>query len=186
VVFFQDFGLLAYAPDGRPVWQLPLEPPANNLGSASSPILAGDLVIQVLAGDTASRVLAVDRKRGRKRWEAPLHGMTYATPAMVPLQGQAGTVVVLSTGELAAFDVRDGKRLWWVRPVPYQPKTSPVVSPDGKLVFIAVSSITDDTMRILRDFDKLLQMFDVDGDSRITPAEIRKRRDQSTRSRNST
>src|SRR5262249_6404327 len=42
-VFFPDFGLIAYTPDGKQRWTRPLGPFKNYYGMASSPILVGDL-----------------------------------------------------------------------------------------------------------------------------------------------
>src|SRR5207249_377459 len=40
-VFFADFGLLAYGPDGNEMWRIPLGPFSNPFGHGASPILAG-------------------------------------------------------------------------------------------------------------------------------------------------
>lgn len=172
VVFFQDFGLLAYSADGEPAWEVPLEPLGNNHGMGSSPVLVGDLAIQVVAGDTGSRVLAFDRKTGGKRWEGSLRGVTYATPAVA----EPAALVVVSTGEAIAFDPRDGKRLWWLQQIPYMPKSSPVVSPDGGVVFVSAQNVEEGMVRAMENFDKLLEMWDVNGDSKLTQAEFAERK----------
>jgi hypothetical protein len=134
------------------------------------------MVVQVLGGDPGSQLIALDRKEGIKRWEAPLNGVTYATPVVVPRGGKANSVVVASTGEVVGFDLNSGRRTWWVRRIPYQPKASPVVSPDGSRVFVAVLSVSEQTLRLIEDFDKLLSLWDVNGDSSITQAEVAERK----------
>ena len=176
ISFFQDYGLIAYSPEGKPQWKLPCEPLINNHGMASSPILAGGLVIQVLGGDTGSKILALDRHTGRIVWTALLTGVTYATPVILEREGKASAVIVVSTGEVVAFNLRDGGRVWWVREVPYQPKASPIVSPDGSLVFVAAPTVSEESARLLANFDNLLQMWDVNGDGKITQAEIQARK----------
>lgn len=176
IAFFQDFGLLAYSRTGKRVWSLKTDPVSNNHGMASSPVLADDVVIQVLAGDTGSRVLAVDSKKGTLRWEAALVGVTYATPLILSLGSNVINVVVASTGEIVAYDVRNGKKIWWLGQVPYQPKSSPIVSPEGNSVFVAIVSVSEETARALSDFDKLLKMWDVNGDSKLTQAELVERK----------
>jgi outer membrane protein assembly factor BamB len=155
---------------------LALEPLGNNHGASSSPILAGDLVVQVLGGDTGSRVIALDRRAGKIRWEAPLRAVTYSTPVVVTLNGKPSSIVVVSTGEAVGLNYGDGKKTWWLHQVPYQPKASPITSPDGSLVFIAVPTITEESMRLIASFDKLLQMWDVNGDEILTQAEIKERK----------
>src|SRR4029453_9795806 len=51
VVFFADFGLAAWKHDGKPGWRSPMPALASNHGMASSLVLAGDLVVQVLGSD---------------------------------------------------------------------------------------------------------------------------------------
>lgn len=47
IAFFAEVGLMAYDADGKDRWSVPLGPFKNFYGMAASPILAGDLVIQV-------------------------------------------------------------------------------------------------------------------------------------------
>ncbi len=56
VAFFADFGLVAYANDGKEAWRHPLGPFRNFYGMAASPIIVGDTVI--LACDQARRLLS--------------------------------------------------------------------------------------------------------------------------------
>jgi outer membrane protein assembly factor BamB len=176
VSFFQDYGLIAYSREGKLQWKVPCKPLVNNHGMSSSPILAGNLVIQVLGGDTGSSILALDRHTGRTVWEASLAAVTYATPVILEKDGNAVAVVVVSTGEVVALSLREGVRIWWLRQVPYQPKASPIVSADGRLVFVAAPTVGEDSARLLADFDNLLRMWDVNGDGKITEAEVRERK----------
>src|SRR5262245_36849535 len=45
VVFFGSFGLLAYDPDGKELWRLPLGPFNNTFGTSGSPVIEGSLVL---------------------------------------------------------------------------------------------------------------------------------------------
>ena len=62
-VFFQDFGLLAYGPDGNELWRMPLGPFNNPFGHGASPILTGDTLLMVCDQDTNSFLLAIDKKK---------------------------------------------------------------------------------------------------------------------------
>jgi outer membrane protein assembly factor BamB len=74
VFYFGSFGLLCFSPEGKELWRKELVPPVSrgNYGSASSPILVGDLVIQTLDTDEGgSRLLALNLSTGAKVWETP-------------------------------------------------------------------------------------------------------------------
>jgi hypothetical protein len=58
-VFFQDFGILAYGPDGNELWRMPLGPFNNPFGHGASPILAGRSIKR------AARCYGVPRVRTR-------------------------------------------------------------------------------------------------------------------------
>ena len=60
-VFFQDFGLLAYGPDGKELWRMPLGPFNNPFGHGASPILAGNTLLMNIDQDTGSYLLAVEK-----------------------------------------------------------------------------------------------------------------------------
>src|SRR5580700_7273110 len=68
VVFFAEFGLAAYSPEGKDLWSAPLGPFKNFYGMAASPILAGGLIVQVIDQQSGSYLLALDRKTGQQRW----------------------------------------------------------------------------------------------------------------------
>ena len=139
---------------------------------ASSPVIAHDVVIQVHGSDTGSDVSVYRRDSGKRVWRDKLSGVTYSTPIIT----RNGHAVVVSTGEVVAFDLLTGTRRWWIAGVPYQPKASPVVSPDGKFVYFSVLSVDEGSKAALSSYEKLLQQFDIDGDTQITVAEMRERK----------
>ena len=57
--FFQDFGLIAYGPDGNDLWRMPMGPFNNPFGHGSSPILTpgGGTLIMNIDQDTGSFLL---------------------------------------------------------------------------------------------------------------------------------
>ena len=61
-VFFGDFGLLSYGPEGNERWRLPLGPFNNVNGHGSSPILADGKLVLICDQDTGSYLLAVDAR----------------------------------------------------------------------------------------------------------------------------
>ena len=134
-VFFGDFGLLAYDMAGTERWTLPLGPFNNVNGHGSSPILVDDLLVLLCDQDTDSYLLAVDKHSGRVRWkvERPEVTRSYSTPAVLtPKQGSA-ELIVPGAYQLTSYEARTGKKLWWVRGMSWQPKSTPVI--DGDTVY---------------------------------------------------
>jgi outer membrane protein assembly factor BamB len=90
-VFFQDFGLLAYGPDGNELWRMPLGPFNNPFGHGASPVLAGDTLLMVCDQDAGSFLLALDKNTGRVLWRTERgHAQRgYATPVLYrPAKGR--------------------------------------------------------------------------------------------------
>src|SRR5258706_7315192 len=53
-VFFTDFGLISFGPDGNERWRLPLGPFNNPMGMSSSPVLVGDTLLVSLDQESGS------------------------------------------------------------------------------------------------------------------------------------
>src|ERR687894_586079 len=69
-VFFQEFGLLSFDPDGKERWKLPLGPFNMFYGFGASPILVDDKVILPVDQDhPTSYLIALDKNTGRVRWK---------------------------------------------------------------------------------------------------------------------
>ena len=131
-VFFQDFGLLSYGPDGAERWRVPLGPFNTFYGMGASPILVDDLVVQPCDQDTNSFLLAVESRTGRVRWrtERPDVISGYSTPVVVRTGGGEAQIVVPESFQLSAYSARDGRRLWWVRGLACEMKSG---LPEGRL-----------------------------------------------------
>jgi outer membrane protein assembly factor BamB len=72
---------------------------------------------------------------------------------------------------VASYDLRTGRKLWWVRGLSWQPKSTPVVA--GGRVFVSSwegggGMPAEDVL----DFPALLTKIDQDGDGRINEAEL--------------
>ena len=131
-VFFPDFGLLSYTHLGRERWRLPLGPFRNVYGVGSSPVLADDVVVLVIDQDKNSFIVAVGRDDGKIRWQKPrpeaLSGAS--TPAVVNGPGGASLILAPASFRLDVYSARDGEAVWWVRGLPSEMKSAPVVVGD--------------------------------------------------------
>lgn len=125
-VYFGSRGLLCYDFNGTVVWEKPLGPFPNEWGSASSPVLYGNMLLLNLDTDADDFLLAVDKATGKTIWQTSRAGATrsWATPMIWNAGGQ-DEIVVSGSYRVKAYSPKDGKELWtvdglttWVTPTP--------------------------------------------------------------------
>ena len=68
VVFFADYGLLAYDVAGKELWRVPLGPFTNIYGMGASPIVVDDVVVLACDQSLGSFIAAFDKTTGKERW----------------------------------------------------------------------------------------------------------------------
>lgn len=133
--FFPDLGLIGYDEEGREAWRQPLGPFDNYYGMGASPILAGDAVVLVLDQNLGSEIVAFDRASGDVLWRTARPEATsgHSTPV---LRETADGLEILAPGSflLTAYDVADGDARWWVRGLPWEMKSTPLL--EGDLVYV--------------------------------------------------
>jgi len=168
-VFFPDFGLVSYTLEGKERWRVPLGPFENFYGMAASPVVAGDLVVQVCDQQKGSFVIALERTTGRQRWKTERPGATigWATPAVFRPTNDPPELIMLGSASLESFYLATGERHWW-RPIASQGGLGvPVVHGDTILV-----STLGSTEPLLPDFDSTLAQYDKDKDGRLSAREF--------------
>ena len=173
-VFFQDFGLLAYGPDGNELWRMPLGPFNTPFGHGSSPILTGDTLLMNIDQDVNSFLLAIDKKNGRVLWrtERPHAQRGYATPVLYQPTGTGLQVLVAGSYRLTAYDVKTGKEVWWIRRLPWQVKPTPVLA-DGIVYFVTFSAESDPgEQEIVASFEEALAKLDLNKDGKLSKQEV--------------
>jgi outer membrane protein assembly factor BamB len=173
-VFFADFGLLAYGPDGGELWRLPLGPFNNPFGHGSSPILVGDLMLMVCDQDTDSFMIAVEKATGRIRWNTPRpHAQRgYATPVLYRPPGGEPQVLVVGSYQLNAYDVATGKSIWWFGGLPWQIKPTPVLTDDAVYLVTRAGESDPGLQEVIPPFQEALAKLDGDNDGRLSKSEI--------------
>ena len=171
--FFADYGLLAYGPDGRELWTLPLGPFNNPFGHGSSPVLAGDLVLQACDQDAGSFLVAVDKRTGRVRWNTPRrHAQRgYATPVLYP-RPSGLQVLLAGSYQLDAYDVATGKPVWWVTGFPWQIKPTPVLGEDAVYVVTYAGESDPGQQERVPSFAEALATLDKDKNGKLSKDEI--------------
>ena len=172
-VFFGDFGLLSYDPAGRERWRLPLGPFNNANGHGTSPVIVGDSLILLADQDTDSHLLSLFKDTGERLWKTPRPESTrsYSTPSFFKPASGPAQLIVPGAYSVASYDLETGEKLWWVRGLSWQPKSTPVIA--GERIFVSSweggggSRVED-----VPDFPALLAQADADKDGRISEPEL--------------
>lgn len=173
-VFFGDFGLLSYGPDGNLRWRLPLGPFNNANGHGSSPILADGRLVLICDQDTGSYLLAVHPATGRILWKTmrPEYTRGYATPAVYRPKNGPAELIVPGSYEVAAYTIETGEKLWWVRGMPWQLKSVPLI--DGDRIFVNGWEVEGDRERRseVPEFAQVLAKYDTNHDGKLSLSEM--------------
>lgn len=179
VVFFGDFGLISYdVKSGKEEWRLPLGPFNNANGHGSSPILVDGLVVLLCDQDSDSYLLAVDQKTGKVRWRVarPESTRSYSTPAVFrPSKGGPHELIVPGAFNLSSYAVATGEKLWWIRGMSWQPKSSPLV--DGEMIYAHwfESGGENESATVTITFAEALEKYDANHDGKIAKDEVDER-----------
>lgn len=172
--FFQDFGLLAYGPDGNELWRIALGPLNNPFGHGASPVLAGNTLLMNVDQDTDSFLLAVDKRTGKTLWRTarPHAQRGYATPVLWKAPDGSQQVLVAGSYRLSAYDLRSGKEVWWIRRLPWQVKPTPLIA--GDTVFFTTYSAESEPgeQENVPPFAEALAKYDANKDGKLAKEEI--------------
>ena len=166
--FFPELGLVSFDAAGELRWTHPLGPFVSFYGMSSSPILAGDMLIQLCDQQQGSFLLAVDAKTGEELWKTERTGMIecWTTPVLFPADSPT-SLIVLGTYFLCGYDLETGAETWRRDGLGYTPVCSPLV--DGDRVFASVPNHAEQPMP---SFDSVLADSDEDEDGKLTKAEV--------------
>lgn len=179
-VYFGSYGLICYDLEGKLVWQKPIPTPQNLYGTASSPILHGDLLILVLDNDanlpdsklSQSRILALRKATGEVAWETarPLQRSAWSTPAIWHKEG-GDDLVVLGSGRLCGYDPLTGTEKWFVTGFARETTVVPVFGNGLVLASSAMGGIADEKPDP-EPLWKAMLFFDANRDGKIAQGEM--------------
>jgi len=110
-VFFPDFGLVSYTLEGKERWRHPLGPFQSFYGMASSPIVAGDLLLLLCDQTRGSFLLALDTSSGKQRWrtERREHKEGWAVPIV-----HGDQIVAIGSTRVDSYYLATGEPRWWM------------------------------------------------------------------------
>ena len=172
--FFQDYGLIAFAADGKERWRLPLGPFNMFYGFGASPIVVDDVVVLPVDQDTGSYLLGVDAKTGKQRYKIDRPGVIsgYSTPTVYEPKGAGKQLLIPESFQLSAYDVKDGHRVWWIRGLACEMKS--VVSIEGDTAWIngwGFAQNQPGTQIPTISWEEGLKVYDKNKDGKIAPEE---------------
>ena len=175
VVFFADFGLLAYDKRGQELWRHALGPFHNVYGMGASPILHAGRVYLACDQQLGSFLLALDAASGELVWrsERPWAKSSHCTPIIVASQAGGEELILPGSFYLDAYGLERGERRWWVRGLCFEMKSVPLVSQGLVYVNGYGSPMNQPGNQVeVPQFDAVLAERDADQDGGISPAEM--------------
>jgi len=175
VVFFDEYGLLAYDHAGEERWRLPLGPFDNIYGMGASPVLVDGVCVLPCDQQTGSFVLAVDAATGEELWRRarPQAISGHCTPVVHRPTDAAPQVILPGSFRIDAYDLATGETAWWVDGLPAEMKSVPVVLDDVLWIHGYASPLNDRGNQVeLPPFAEVIAGGDEDGDGLIDPGEI--------------
>jgi outer membrane protein assembly factor BamB len=109
--FFGKSGVFAFDHAGNQLWRASVGTNHHGWGSASSPVLYGDLVI-VNAFVECGSLVALDRRTGEQVWRAGELKESWNTPQIVRAPNGRDELAVGIFGKVLGFDPGSGDALW--------------------------------------------------------------------------
>jgi outer membrane protein assembly factor BamB len=110
--YFGVSGLAAFDLNGKLLWRAETGTKTAGFGSASSPVLHGDLVL-VNASIESDTLFAFDRKTGREVWQTGPINRAWTSPCLVTAPDGSTELVLNHLDEVVGYDPLTGDKLWW-------------------------------------------------------------------------
>jgi outer membrane protein assembly factor BamB len=173
-VFFTDFGLISFGPDGNELWRRPLGPFNNPMGMSASPVLVGDTLLVSLDQESGSYFLALDKNTGKTRWKVDRPEFTrgFSTPVIYRPPDGPPQALIAGSYQLTAYAVDTGKAIWWVNGLTWQLKPTPVLGKD--VIYVQGWAGGSDTgqQEEIEPFEQALTRLDTNHDGKLAKEEI--------------
>lgn len=143
----QGSPLIAYSHEGIERWRYDLGPYLHGQGGATSPVVAGDLVVVAHDHKADSFLIALDRQTGKPRWKIPREGKRacYSTPCVRNAGGKQQLVFVHCYEGIIGVDPASGEPSWHLDPFGRESQralASPVIA--GDLVIAGSGAVGGD------------------------------------------
>ena len=110
--YFGVSGLVAFDLHGKLLWRAETGSKTAGFGSASSPVVYGDLVL-INASIESGTMFAFDRKTGKEVWKTEPINRAWTSPCLVTAPDGSTELVLNHLDEVVGYDPQTGKKLWW-------------------------------------------------------------------------
>ncbi|MDA0348995.1 MAG: PQQ-binding-like beta-propeller repeat protein [Verrucomicrobia bacterium] len=154
--YFGNYGLIALDFDGALVWEKKLSKPRTGMGTGTSPILVGELLILIRDGTDDPCVLALDTATGEERWKHPRPGYNASHASPFLWKNRLRTELIIAGNKsLVSLNPTTGQQMWKVEDTNGFPCTTP--TGNSEMLFFASwsanSSVGRDTLEAHFDDD---------------------------------
>ncbi len=175
VVFFEDFGMIAYDHAGKKLWEFPLGPFNNEYGMGASPVLLEDRVFLACDQTRGSFLLAVRKVDGKQvfKVDRPEAKSGHCTPIIYRPEKGNPQLILPGSFLLDAYDTRTGEKVWWVHGLSFEMKSTPVLH-EGTIYINGYGSPMNQPGSLIKlpEFKPTLAEHDADNDGLISKNEI--------------
>ncbi|TWT96738.1 outer membrane biogenesis protein BamB [Botrimarina colliarenosi] len=138
-VYFGKTGALAYDMEGNELWRTDCGDGSGirGWGSASSPVLSGDLVICAATAESRS-LIALNKKTGKEVWRHTEDGWdgVWGSPVLVEANGRTELVFAVPF-KVLALDLATGDELWSCRGVDNDSVSTSLLAHDDVVYILA-------------------------------------------------
>lgn len=132
--FGKGGGLFCFTVEGEPVWNKPLGEFPGPWGTAASPILVGELLIQNCDSDGEGFLLAVEKATGKTVWSVEREKQRgWSSPIVIEAAGRKELVIQGHTG-IRSYDPASGKEFWRLSGT--KGRGTPTVTPADGLIYV--------------------------------------------------
>jgi len=144
--FGRGGGIFCYSLDGELVWSKELGTFEGPWGTAASPLLVGNLVIQNCDADKDAYIVGLDKKTGQEVWRTPRDNFRgWSTPILVKVGDHEEVVVNGHTGP-KGYDPATGKELWYCKS--FNGRGEPTVTPGPGGLLCVINGLKGDIYAI--------------------------------------
>jgi outer membrane protein assembly factor BamB len=173
-VFFTDYGLVSYGPDGNDRWRVPLGPFNNPFGMGASPVLAGNLILMLCDSESGSFMVAVEKDSGRTKWRVERPDVTrgFSTPVLYKPKDGPLQALVSGSYRLVSYAAETGDVVWWTGGLTWQLKPTPVLGRDVLYVLGWAGGSDTGQQEDVPPFDEVLRRWDANHDGKLAKTEI--------------
>ncbi len=144
--FGRGGGLFCYTLDGDLVWSQNLGVFEGPWGTAASPLIVGDLVIQNCDADKDASIAAFNKKTGAEVWRTARDNFRgWSTPILHRVGDHDEVIVNGHTGP-KGYDPKTGKELWYCKS--FNGRGEPTVTPGPNGLLFVINGLKGDIYAI--------------------------------------